>query len=300
MKNRARHFTFTKGLSTTSAGAMPDEFSTFQNVETDLGQLDVRKGRVRIGTLTNSTQILDADGADDKVAGIGGATFIPLTTSATPRWTIETLFKTDSIAADSFIVGRTSATATGITIKHTTTSTVVVTVTDSAAAAVTLTFTGIGAGVLCGLQVKRDGATLTGWLNGTTVTGTMSATLDVASGNFTFFADNGASFYNGGIDYFRLWTVARSTRRDIYHRLLNPRHKDVRFDWVFVTDSVGDIQDRGRFGAHLVTAGSPAFTKDALCLNAAMVQGIAYNVRKNGSPELIVANGGRHSRFPVL
>jgi len=300
LKNRARHFTFSKGLTTTSGGRLPDEFSVFQNVETDLGQLDVRKGRVRIGALTNSAQILDADGSDDKVPGIGGATFIPLTTSATPGWTIETLFKTDDITSDSFVVGRTTASTTAITIKHTSTSTIVVTITDTAASAVTLTWTGIGANVLCGLQVTRSGATLTGWLNGTTVTGTMSATLDTAAGNFTFFADNGGSFYNGGIDYFRLWDVVRTTRRDIYHRLLNPRHKNVRFEWVFTTDSIGDIIDRGRFGNHLVPTGSPAFTKDALCLNAAPVQGIAYNVRKSGVPELIVANGGRHSRFPVL
>lgn len=296
MKNRARFFTFTKGLSTTTNGKLPDEFSTFQNVETDLGQLDVRKGRVRIGTITNSTQILDADGSDDTVP-MGN---IPLVPVSTTKWTFEILWTNDSVAASKYVIGRNGSSACGLKIQHTSTSTVVATITDTAANATTLTWTGIDADVTCGLQITRDGATLTGWLNGTVVTGSMSATNDTAAGTWNAFSDNGANFLNGGIDYIRIWNIVRTTRRDIYHRLLNPRHKNVRYDWVFVTDSIGDIQDRGRFGAHLVASGSPAFDKDALCLNAAPVQGIAYNVRKSGAPELIVANGGRHSRMQVL
>jgi len=277
---------------------MPDEFSTFQNVETDLGMLDVRKGRVRVGTITNTTQILDADGSDDTVV-MGGAT-IPFVPVGTTKWTFEMLFRNDSVASSKYVIGRQSATACGLKIQHTSISTVVATITDSAANASTLTWTGIGADTTCGLQITRDGATLTGWLNGTTQTTTMNATNDTASGTWAAFADNGANFLNGGIDYIRLWNVVRSTRRDIYMRLLNPRHKNVLYDWVFVTDSIGDVIDRGSRGAHSTTAGTPAFTKDALCLNAAPIQGIGYNVRKDGTRELIVANGGRHHTVKIL
>lgn len=274
---------------------MPDEFSTFQNVETDLGMLDVRKGRVRIGTITNSTQILDADGSDDTV------TFpVVMIPASVTKWTVEILWVNDSVAASKYVIGRATATATAIKIQHTSSSTVVVTVTDSAATATTLTFTGIGAAVTCGLQLTRDGATLTGWLNGTTVTGTMSATNSTATGTFAAFADNGGDFLNGGIDYLRVWDIVRTTKRDIYSRSLNPYHKNVLYDWVFVTDSLGDIVDRGRRGAHAASIGTPAFTKDALCLNAAPIQGIGYNVRATGTRELIVANGGRHYTAQIL
>lgn len=295
MKNRARHFTFTKGLSTTSGGRMPDEFSVFQNVETDLGALAVRKGRVRIGTIANSVQILDADGTNDTVTF--GVAMIP---SGLTKWTVEILWTNDSVAASKYVIGRGAAGATAVKIQHTLSSTVVVTVTDTAANASTLTFTGIGASVTCGLQLIRDGATLTGWLNGTTATTTMNATNSTATGTFAAFADNGADFLNGGIDYLRVWNIARATKRDIYSRLLNPRHKNVVYDWVFVTDVLGDIVDRGSRGAHMASTGSPAFTKDALCLNASAIQGIGYNVRKNGTRELLVAAGGTHRSLTIL
>lgn len=296
MKNRARFFTFTKGLSTTTNGKLPDEFSTFQNVETDLGQLDVRKGRVRIGTITNSTQILDADGSDDTVP-MGN---IPLVPVSTTKWTFEILWTNDSVAASKYVIGRNGSSACGLKIQHTSTSTVVATITDTAANATTLTWTGIDADVTCGLQITRDGATLTGWLNGTVVTGSMSATNDTAAGTWNAFSDNGANFLNGGIDYIRIWNIVRTTRRDIYSRLLNSRHKNVLYDWVFTTDSIGDIIDRGSRGVHCVPTGTPAFTKNALCLNHANIQGIGYNVRNTGTRELVIQAGGLQKTMTIL
>lgn len=298
MKNRARFFTFTKGLSTTTNGKLPDEFSTFQNVETDLGQLDVRKGRVRIGTITNSTQILDADGNDDVVPMGGGA--IPLVPVGTTKWTLETLFIDDTAASTTYVLGRGSSSDTAVKIAHNADSEVVVTVTDTSANASTLTFTSMAQSTKIGLQLVRDGATLTGWCNGQTQTTTMHATRDTAAGIFETFADNGANFLNGGIDYLRVWNVARTTRRDIYSRLLNSRHKNVLYDWVFVTDSIGDIIDRGSRGAHSVPTGTPAFTKDALCLNAAQIQGIGYNVRNTGTRELVIQAGGLQKTMTIL
>lgn len=295
-KARDRFFSWRKGLRTPPSGALPDEFETFQNVEVDGGDCESRDGLVRIGRIANTDSILNYDGSNDVVTVGAPSAIIPLPTVFT--W--EMLFQVDDLSSDRYLVGSTSAAAVGLAIRQTTSETVVAVLTDSAANTVTLTWTGIAAETVCGIQIVRDGADVTGWLNGTTKTGTLaSATNSLSSANTVFGKNNSSGFLDGAIDYARVWRVARSTQKDLFKRLLNPRNKDVLADWVFTQGSADDVLDRGARGIHLVTTGSPAFDRAPLALNPAPIQAIAYCVRRNATRELVVMNGGREHTMTV-
>ena len=288
---KSRPYYVPRGLSTTGySGGSPDEFDTFQNVETDHGGFEARGGMVRLAKIADARGILDFDGTDDKVT-------LPTDFSTLGLiWTIGVLFQTDSIASDRFLVGRPSATTIGFTLKHTTTSTVVVTLIDSGATTITLTFTGISAGTLCSLIIWRNGATVTGWLNGTTASasGSIGAALLLKSGFPVVGADNGGSFFDGGIDRMTCWSAIRTTKQDAYRRIQNPWHKDLVFNYVFTqgTASTPDVHDVSKFGLHAAVSGTPSWARTPLS-NSAPIQGMAYSTRIDGTRELAIMSAGR-------
>lgn len=292
MKARPRYFDFSRGLTTTRYGrsGRADDFQTFQDVEIDRGGASARKGMVRVGRITNSNTICDFDGTNDSVNLVSAS---PLTGCALTQWTLEVLFQTDSTASDRYILGKAAAGSVGVTIKHTTTPAVVVVIEDSAAATTTLTFSSITAGTLCALAVVRDGANLTAWLNGSTTTGTMSATNALAAGVHAFGKNNGANWFDGRIDRATFWNTARTNRKGLYGRLLNPRNPHVLFDYVFEQDSAGDVLDRSKYGLHAQTSGTPSFAGASLANNPAPVQALAMNVRRSGARELVAVSYGR-------
>jgi len=157
----------------------------------------------------------------------------------------------------------------------------------------TLTWTSIAAGTLCGLQITRDGATITGWLNGTTKTGSIGAATSLSNGLYTAGADNSGSYFDGRIDYLRAWRSVRTSRKDIFYRLLNPRSKDVLFNYVFSQGEADDVLDYGVLGAHATVAGSPAWDGAPLAINPAPIQALSYNVRKDGTREVVAVAYGR-------
>lgn len=276
---------FKRALQTTNNGRSGriDDFNVFQNVETDLGGAQARKGLVRLARIANSTGIMDADGTNDRVDFPAHASLVSLGTV----FTLEILFQTDDIASTRCVLGPASGTACGVKIQHTSTSTVTVLVTDSAANTTTLTFTGIAAATVCALQLVRDGASLTAWLNGTTATGTMNATNALASGAYSAFTSNGSNWMDGGIDNLRIWKIARATHADAYCRLLNPRNQKVMFCWVFNDSTAHDVLDQGPYGAHATTAGSPTWARSPIALNPAPVQALGHSERKNGRRDLV-------------
>lgn len=290
MKDKKRYFTFERGLQNTSFGrsGRVDDFFVFQDVDVDHGDIESRKGRVLLARVANATSIMAFDGVNDRVdfpAELALDTILGL------YWTVEILFKTTTLAANHFVIG--SATGScGLTVKQTTGSAVVVTVKDSAAASVALTHSGVAAATLCGLQVTRSGSVLTSYLNADVQTGTMSATNLLATGAISAGTDNGANWHLGAIDTFRGWTVARTTRRDLYQRRMNPRAKDCLWDFDSTDNTAHDWIDKGRNQYHAVPAGSPAFNAAALANNASQVQGLGYSVRKNGTREVVAVIAG--------
>lgn len=288
MKTRDRFFSFRGGLKTSGPEGFPDGYETFQDVEVDDGGCDSRGGMVRLARIANTESVMDFDATNNYATLPSG-----FHTTIGTVWTLEILFETDTITADRYIMGRNGAGAACISIRQTTTSTVVAVITDSAANAVTLTWTSIAAGTLCGLQIVRNGTAITGWLNGTTQTGTLAANNTGATGAVTFGRDNTGGYHDGGTDNCRVWSVARTTKRDLYRRLLNPRSRAVLFCWVFTQGAGDDIIDYGVRGAHLATLGSPAWNRSPLALNPAPIQGLGFNVRRNATREIWAANAGR-------
>lgn len=286
MKNRPYYIP--KGLSTTGySGGAPDEFDVFQNADTDHGGFEARGGMVRLAKIADVRGILDFDGTDDAVTLLANPLF-----SGT-AWTLEILFVVDDISSDRYIIGGATATV-GIKIRQTTTSTVVIDIRDSAGTTTTLTHTGVAASTLCGLQLTRNGATLTSWLNGNTQTGTMSATNELATNSTRIGVHNSANWLDGAVDYVRGWSVVRATKQDIYRRLQNPRNRNVLFDYVTTqgTASTPDVRDRSAFGLHAAVAGTPTWARTPLS-KSAPIQGGAYSVRKNGTKEIVVISAGR-------
>jgi len=290
VKGRVPNYSWARGLQNPSQ-QRPDDFTTFQDIEHDGGGgIEIRHGSQRLGRITNALGILDADGTNDRVDFPSHAALVPLGTV----FTLEILFQTDDISANAVVLGPQGASACGVKITHTSTSTVTALFTDSAAATTTLTWTGIAAATVCGLQLVRDGASLTGYLNGTTQTGTMSATNSLASGAYSAFTNNGADWMNGGIDKLTIWKIARTTHQDLYRRLLNPRNRNVLFDWVFNQGSQSDVIDRGIYNAHATTSGSPTWARANLACNPAPIAGMAYSVRRDGTRELVAATHGKY------
>lgn len=283
---------FQRGLQDTSAlsSRRPDDFDRFQDVEVDHGGIEVRKGMVRLAKLTNTIGILNFDATDDVVNLPANTTY---SNGLGLVWTIEMLFQTDTLSADRAILGPRLGTGAGFLIKHTTAETVTVLLTDAAAGTLTLTFTGIAAGTLCALQVARNGASVTGWLNGTTQSGSMSATESMKAGPLCIGANFGADWFDGRCQYLRMWSVARSTQCDIYRPTLNPRNRNLLFEWVLNAGPQNDVIDRGVRCAHAQTAGSPSFAGSPL-VDVAAVQGMGYRIKADGTKELLIAAFGRH------
>jgi hypothetical protein len=250
---------------------------------------------VRLHRFAASSILMDFDGTDDDADFPNGTTFY---NGLGTVLTIETLFQTDDISADRYVVGRTAASPTAIKILHNTSSEVVVTVTDASANVATLTWTGIAAGTLCALQIVRSGATITGYLNGTVQTGTIGAATALATGIGTWGSDNNGSFFDGRIDFYRAFRYAKTHRLDAWARLVNPRAAGVVVDYVFEMDSNSYILDRGSLGLHRSANGTPATNVAPLAVNPVPVLGIASNLDTNSAQKAYIRAAG--ALYPVV
>lgn len=292
---RPRSTDMPKGLETTrDTRSSRLAWSQYLNSRTaDDG--DVRRsGMVRLHRFAASSVLVDFDGTNDVVTLTTDTRVVPFGTV----FTLETLFYTDTIAADRVILGRASASACGITITHTSSGTVTTVVEDSAGTTTTLTHTGIAQEIPYAYQLTRSGATLTCKINGTSQTGTMSATLSLRSGAQALGADNGGSYYNGRIDFLRLLRYAKTNQYDGWARLVNPRSPGVVFDYILELDANGYVLDRGPMGLHSTTTGSPASNVAPLAVNPVPVLGIASNLDTNSSQKAYIRAAG--ALYPVV
>lgn len=284
-----------KGLETTrDTNSSRLAWTKYDNSRTAEDSDERRAGYKRLYRFAASSVLMDFDGTNDfvslwttdsRVAGFGTV------------FTLETLFQTDDISAARVVLGRAGASACGVTITHTTSSTVTTTVEDSAGTTTTLTHTGIAAGTLCAYQLVRDGATLTAKINGTSQTGTMSATLSLRSAAQVIGADNAGSFYDGRIDFIRVLRYAKTNQYDGWARLVDPRTPGVLVDYVVEPDANGHVMDRGALGIHGVTSGSPATDVAPLAVNPMPVLGIASNLDKNFKRQAYIRVAG--TIYPV-
>lgn len=286
---RPRSTNVPKGLETTrDTSSSRLAWTEYLNSRTAEDSDARRKGMVRLHRFAAASVLMDFDGTNDDVDIAFNAVINPLGTI----FTVETLFQTDDIASTRTIFGRTGA-AKSLKIVHNASSEVVVTVTDTSAADTTLTWTGVAAGTLCALQIVRNGASLTGYLNGTSKTGTMSATNLVSTGTMTVGSDNNADFFDGRVDFLRFFRYAKSNRHDAWARLVNPRAPGVIIDYVFEPDANGYVLDRGALGLHTSAVnGTPATNVAPLAVNPVPVLGIASNLDTSSKQQAYIRAAG--------
>lgn len=248
-----------------------------------------RKGMARLYRFTAPSSLVDFDGTDDLIQFGTGTTLIGSLTT----FTLEALWVNDTVAASSFVLGRNAAANVPIKIEHTSSSTVVTTITDSAGTASTTTHTGIGAGVACAWQLVRVGSAVTVKINGTSQTTTMNATNAVAAGTQQAGGDNGASFFNGALDFFRGFRTAKTSQMDGWTRLLNPYATAVLFDFLGGVDANGVCVDRSRVGRnHGTSTGSPTSARAPVAVNPAPILAIASNKDNDALRQSYVRAGG--------
>lgn len=277
-----RALSFGEGANTSETGISSQPvWRNFDEADVSGGGNRRRLGRKKLTQFSTTALIVDADGVNDLILFGQFATGGFLTTST--RWTMEVLFKTTSLAANRTIMGSPASAATPILVTHTTGSTVTVVVKDSASANVTLTFTGVPVSTVCALMLTRDGASLVGYLNGVTATGTMSATLGLATGAITLFADNAAAFFIGGVDYLRFLSTVETSPRSGWMRLPDPRAENVVADWLIALDANNYCLDRSKNEYHGTATGSPATTRTPLCYNPDPVIGLGTTFDKSGA-----------------
>lgn len=274
-----RALSFGEGANTSETGISAQPvWRNFDEADVSGGGNRRRLGRKLLAQFTSTALITDFDGTNDLIQM---PTTFNMSTTLGLKWTMEILFVTDAIASNRSVVG--GGPGAAIKVVHTSTSTVTVTVKDSANTDVTLTFTGIAAGTVCALMLTRDGAALTAILNGTTATGTMSATNTLANVTMALGAIATANYFDGGIDFIRFLSTVETSQRNGWMRLPDPRAENVIADWLVGLDANGYCLDRSKNEFHATSSGSPATNRAPICYNADPVIGLGATFDKSGA-----------------
>ena len=165
---------------------------------------------------------------------------------------------------------------------------------DSAGTSTTITMGAATAAVYTG-QITRDGATVTTRLNnGTAVTGTMSATLlmRTPAGDLRVARDNASNYYDGTVDYLRVFSIVKADHNDRLIRHPAPRASYVLADYDF--NLVGSlVYDRSKYENNLLALNTPTEVT-SLCHNPAPVRALSMMVDKNNRKQLLIVAGGQY------
>ena len=287
---KARLFNGKDGANTTQLSEVSSfpVYTDLTGMRVDRGPFRRRKGKSWLSTFTPVSNLITFDATNDVVTIPADSRVFPLGT----RFTLETLFRTTSVASARVVMGRATASACGIKITHKTDSTIETVVEDSAGTTTTITTVGTYAvGSDVAYQLVRDGAALTVRTNGTETTGTMSATLSLRSAAQTIGADNGGSWYLGRIDFVRCLRNALTTQRWGRLRLTDPHAPNVVFDLIMVADANNTVMDRGLYQLHSAASGTPASNTAPLAPNSDPVTFIAANLDVNNERQGYVGIG---------
>ena len=146
------------------------------------------------------------------------------------------------------------------------------------------------------VQVTRAADVLTFRLNnGTAFPGTMHATRSVRTpvGDLRVARDDAANYYDGNVDYLRLFSTVKSNHNDRLVRTPNPRAAHVLADYDF--NATGTlVYDRSRYENHLIMVNTPTEVT-TLCHNPAPVRALSMGVNtKTNRKELLMIAGGQY------
>lgn len=209
-------------------------------------------------------------------------------------WTLEFAIEPDTAAGTMGLI--TAGSTTPALIVDITGGNIRARVWDSAATLTTLTV-GAAATSVQTVQLTRSGATLSSRLNnGTAVTGSMSATLNVRTpvGDLRVARDDGTNYYDGTIDYVRLHSVAKSNHNDRLVRHPVPRASYVLADYDMNASATPLVYDRGRYENHLIAQNTPTEIA-TLCHNPAPIRGLSMsNDTQTNRKSLFVMAGGSY------
>jgi len=265
------------------------------------GSLSGRPGMKRVAVCGTDATSLDLTAASSHHVVIPA----PAHYALTAPYTLEFLIEPDAYAGTQAVVGFSHATdwpfrvwLDGATIK--------VTLTDSGGSAETLSLLACSgtAGEQFAGQVKVDadgGYTRTvhayltdGSYSTYPATGTLSigTTLKAPGGDLYFGRDNGGNYYDGHLDYFRLFRIEAPNFDMSWARWPSPRQDYVVADYGGEIDSNDWVWDRSRYENHGEAVNSPG-TGTALAINPAPVQAIRPYLDKDNKPRLLVIAGGR-------
>lgn len=289
--NKPRSYDLRRGMETTQVDRSEDPLRLIllQNIRTDRGGGVSRNGKFRIGRFTTTAAVADFNGTTHKINLVNDSRLWPLGLV----WTVEFLARADTLTGDHYILGGSGANA-GLRIKQTSASTLVVVVRDSATTETTLTLTGMAVSTIIGGQVIRNRGGLTLKANGSSTTGTMSATLLLdAQGTPVIGAHNATDFYDGRIEFVRGFSSVRANQQDGWARLLNPRTPSVLFDYVCEVDANNYVIDRGSLGLHGAAQAGLASGGATIADNHAPVLGIGVAGDQDVMRKLYVRVGDR-------
>lgn len=254
-------------------------------VGTDLVE---RYGIVRVGQLTGTALAMDFDGVNEHCSN----TIDPRVWALGPYFTVEFVMEPDDADAQGILcAGHTTPSM----IFDITGGNIRCRVWDSAATLTTITV-GAAAAAVQTVQLTRSGATLTTRLNnGTAVTGSMSATLNLRTpvGDLRVARDDGTAYLDGTFDTLNVLSIAKTHHRDRLVRLPNPRSEYVLCAMDFNESAGNLVYDRSRYENHLITQNTPTEVA-SLCHNPAAVRALSMSADENSRKQLLALAGGKH------
>lgn len=255
-------------------------------VGTDLVE---RLGVSRVGRVDGNASALDFDGVNEHLSNAVDTRVWALGL----YWTVEFAIEPDITAGTMGLV--TVGHTTPAMIFDITGSNIRFRIWDSAATLTTITV-GAAAASIQTVQVTRSAATLSTKLNnGTAVTGTMSATLNVRTpvGDLRVARDDGTNYFDGTFDYLRVLNgTARSDHNDRLIRHPAPRAAYVLADYDMNVSAGLLAYDRSRYENHLIAQNTPTEIA-TLCHNPAPMRALSMSVdTETNRKQLLVAAGG--------
>ena len=295
MKVKPRIIDWRRGQQDTRLAQSEDfDLQILQNARVEHSACERRPGMVSLTKVATAGTCINFDGVDDTVSIPYDARVWNLT--ALSAWTIEGLCNADDISSERPVMF-----FSGVIKVHqdsTSSGRIVATVTDSAAADTTLAVTSIGASTLIDWRLTRLGSAIVLYANGSSTSGTITnGTLATSTTAISVGVRPGpATYYDGKIEFVRLFRGVKTGNFDTRCRLLNPRAPSVLADHVMEIDANNYVLDRSQFGNHAAAAGTPG-TSASLAVNHAPILGITSNHDNDQVPRLYFAAGA--AVYPV-
>jgi len=279
------------GLNTKAneTGLDPMDCTALQDMRVVGKDLIQRLGIVRVGQVGGTAKGMDFDGTNQSASCAVDTRIWTLGLN----WTLEVGIEPDVTTGTQGILSVGSTTPN--LILDITGGNLRLRVIDSGATTTTITV-GAAAASVQTVQVTRDGATVSTRLNnGTAVTGSMSATnlLRAPVGSLRVALDDGANYYNGTVDYVRLYSYTKSNHNDRLIRNPAPRAEYVLADYDFNESAGGLIYDRSRYDNHLITANAPSEVT-SLCHGPDPIRALSMGVDQTNRKQLLVCCAGSY------